>query len=71
MSEENKAIHRSIWEEIWNQGNLDLADEIYDSSHISHGQGIDLPSGPEGLKTLISTSSIYCSVVKNLKWDSL
>ena len=54
MTEENKAIHRSIWEVIWNQGNLDLADEIYDSSHISHGQGIELPPGPEGLKSLIS-----------------
>ena len=54
MSEENKTIHRSIWEEIWNQGNLNLADEIYDSNHISHGQGIELPPGPEGLKTLIS-----------------
>jgi steroid delta-isomerase-like uncharacterized protein len=54
MSEENKAIHRRIWEEIWNQKNLDVADEIYDSSHISNGQGIELPPGPKGLKKLIS-----------------
>ena len=54
MPEENKAFHRSVWEETWNRGNLDVADEIYDSSHISHGQSIELPPGPEGFKKLIS-----------------
>jgi hypothetical protein len=28
MSEENKAIAKRIVQEIWNEGNLELADEI-------------------------------------------
>ena len=54
MSEENKAIGRRVWEELWNQANMDAADEIFDSNFISHGQGIELPPGPEGFRKLVS-----------------
>ena len=33
-SEENKAIYRRIIEEVFNQGNLDVADEIFDKNFI-------------------------------------
>lgn len=58
MSEENKAIARRIFEEVWNQGNLDVADEILDASHVAHGRGGELPTGPEGFKQFVS---IYLS----------
>ena len=32
MSEENKATARRIFEEVQNQGKMDVADEIYDAS---------------------------------------
>ena len=54
MSEENKAIARRIWEEIWNQGNLDVVDEIFDASYVSHGLGVELPPGSEGFKQWVS-----------------
>jgi steroid delta-isomerase-like uncharacterized protein len=54
MSEENKALARRIFEEIWNQGKMDVADEIYDANYITHGHGIELPSGPDGFKQLVS-----------------
>ena len=58
MSEENKAIARRIFEEVWNQGNLDVADEILDASHVTHGRYVELPTGPEGVKQFVS---IYLS----------
>jgi len=33
---ENKAIHRRVYEEIWNKGNLDVVDEIFDDNYIFH-----------------------------------
>ena len=42
MSEGNKAVVRRLVEEVWNKGNLDLADDIVDPSYIRHD-----PSWPE------------------------
>ena len=36
IEEENKAIHRRVYEEIWNKGNLDVVDEIIDDDYIFH-----------------------------------
>jgi len=58
LLEDNKAIARRTFEEIWNQGNLGVADEIYDASSVSHGTGVELPPGPEGFKQYVS---IYLS----------
>jgi steroid delta-isomerase-like uncharacterized protein len=50
MSEENKAIFRRYVEEVSNQGNLDLADEIFDR-YVSHqSDGTTLERGPEDVK---------------------
>jgi len=51
--EENKAIARRIFEEVWNQGKLDVIDEIFDVNYVSHGFG-ELPPGPEGFKQFVS-----------------
>jgi hypothetical protein len=43
-------VHRVI-DEIWNAGNLDLADELFDPTYINHGGLIpDVVRGPEGVK---------------------
>jgi steroid delta-isomerase-like uncharacterized protein len=34
--EENKALHKRIYEEIWNKGNLSVADEVFADSYIYH-----------------------------------
>ena len=36
MSESNKKLARKIFEEIWNQGALPLADELYDADYVAH-----------------------------------
>lgn len=51
MSEENKTISRRRLEDLFNAGNLDVADEIIAPDHTNHDPTIpDFPSGPEGLK---------------------
>jgi steroid delta-isomerase-like uncharacterized protein len=54
MSEENKALVRRWFEEIFNTGNLDVADEIVAQDHALHDPVLsDLPSGPEGDKQVV------------------
>jgi serine phosphatase RsbU (regulator of sigma subunit) len=51
--EENKAIFRRYIEEVWNQGNLELVDEIFDR-YISHQpDGPTLERGPEDVKRFV------------------
>jgi steroid delta-isomerase-like uncharacterized protein len=63
MPEENKAIVRRSFEEVWNQGKLVAADEIYDASFVAHGLGVELPPGPEGFKQFVS---VYRSAFPDL-----
>ena len=53
MSEELKALARRMFEEMWNEGNLDAADELLDASYVAHGLGVELPPGPEGFKQFL------------------
>ena len=56
MSEENKALVRRWFEELFNQGNLDVADEIVAQDHTLHDPVIGgLPTGPEGDKQIVNT----------------
>lgn len=34
--EENKALHRRVYEEIWNKGSLKVADEVIANDYIYH-----------------------------------
>ena len=43
MSEENEALVRRYFEEIWNKGNLQLIDELFTTNFVRHG-----PVGTEG-----------------------
>ena len=53
-TEENKAIMRRVWEEIFNKGDLSVADEIIAPNYVYHGPiGMEF-KGPEGFKQLIT-----------------
>jgi len=52
--EENKAFTHRVSEEIFNQGNLDLVDEIFDKDFIGHGSPEDI-KGPESFKQYLSS----------------
>ena len=51
-TEENKAMVRRWFEEGWNQGNLDVADELFAPNYQSHGADPHLSgaTGPQGPK---------------------
>lgn len=45
------ALVRRVVDEVWNAGDVDLADELFASSYVNHGGLIpDLVKGPEGIK---------------------
>jgi steroid delta-isomerase-like uncharacterized protein len=51
MSEENKAILRRFIGEVWNQGNLSLADQLLSADYTHHDAATpDLGPGPESEK---------------------
>jgi predicted SnoaL-like aldol condensation-catalyzing enzyme len=47
---ENKAALQSIFDEVINQKNLDLADELYSEEHELHPEVPGVTRGPEGMK---------------------
>ena len=51
--EQNKQIMRRMIEEIWNKGNLLVADELFAADHYSPSAP-DLPRGPESVKMLVT-----------------
>jgi len=51
MSEHNKAIVRRLLEEVWNKGNLSLADELFTPNYEHHdASSPDFGRGPESEK---------------------
>ncbi len=51
MSEENKALVRRFYEEVWNKGNLDAAYDVFADEYVRHDlRPGDVPTGPEGQK---------------------
>ena len=51
--EANKALEHRVFEEIWNQGLLDVADEVFAPDAILH-LGTDDVQGPEGFKQYVA-----------------
>lgn len=49
--EQNKTIMRRMIEEVWNQGKMETADELFAPEHTSPSAP-DLPPGPESVKML-------------------
>jgi steroid delta-isomerase-like uncharacterized protein len=51
MSEQNKAVVRRLIEEVWNKGNLSLADQLFTSNYTHHDSSSpDFGHGPESEK---------------------
>jgi len=54
MSEENKAVVRRFIEGVWNNGNLDLIDELISEDHVDHDPGqAALSDGREGVRAFV------------------
>ena len=54
-AEDNKAMHRRVYEEIWNQKNPALIDEVISDDYIYHlpaSVPVNDPRGPEGYKDI-------------------
>lgn len=51
----NERIIKRYFEEVWNNGKLDVLDEIISPEYINHNPGIvNPPLGPEGLKPIVA-----------------
>jgi predicted ester cyclase len=55
MSEENKALVRRYFEEVWDKGNLEAIDELFTADFIRHGPTATEGEvrGLEGFKALV------------------
>ncbi len=49
----NKAVVRRFYEEVWNGGNLDLVEELIAPSFVNHGTGSERGSDREAFKRTI------------------
>jgi steroid delta-isomerase-like uncharacterized protein len=55
MSEQNKTVVRRLFDELWNKGNLQVADEIFAPNYQHHDASTpDLGKGPEGEKKRVN-----------------
>lgn len=54
MSEQNKAIMRRVYDEIWNQGNLETISEIFSPDYVAHFLPPGIPPGRDGLRQFIA-----------------
>jgi predicted ester cyclase len=54
MSEENKRITRGVLEQLFERGNLEVADDLIHPEFVNHEAPPDNPQGPEGLKETLS-----------------
>lgn len=57
--EQNKAIARRHFEELWHTGNLDVADEIYSSRAVGHySDNPDLTGYPDDERELVRADKV-------------
>jgi steroid delta-isomerase-like uncharacterized protein len=55
MSEQNKTVVRRLFDELWNKGNLQVADELIAPNYLHHDDSTrDLGKGPEGEKKRVN-----------------
>ncbi|WP_394835751.1 ester cyclase [Pendulispora rubella] len=51
----NGDLGRRYFEEVWNQGRLEVLDELLSRDYINHTPSVpDPPPGPEGLKPIVA-----------------
>ncbi len=59
-AQESKPIVRRFWD-VWEQGNIDLVDEVLASNYVNHTPATpDQPTGPEEVKAVASSSGVPC-----------
>jgi len=55
MSEQNKTVVRRLFDELWNKGNLQVADEIFAPAYQHHDASTpDLGKGPDSEKKRVN-----------------
>lgn len=55
LVEKNTQIITRYFEEVWNQGKLDVLDELIASNYVNHSPGTPNPApGPDGLKPIVA-----------------
>jgi predicted ester cyclase len=54
--EENKALTRRLVEEVWNKGNLAVADELLAAGYVFHHPAGQVLHGPEEYKQLANAA---------------
>ena len=53
LKESIVGLSRRSFDEIWNNGNLDVADELFSRDYVNHDPASpEIPPGPEGVKQL-------------------
>jgi steroid delta-isomerase-like uncharacterized protein len=63
-AEENKAIVERFWK-VWEEGNIDLVDELLAADHVNHNPATpDQPAGAEGVREVVS---MFRSAMPDLK----
>lgn len=56
MSEENKAVLRRWFDEVWNNGRAEVIDELFDENGVAHGLDPSTPiRGPRDYKPFYET----------------
>ena len=63
--ETNKAIERRVFEEIWNEGSFDIANEIFAPDAVLHGLTADNLNGPEAFKQVVAS---YRAALPDIHW---
>ena len=51
-SEENKALLRRLWEEVFIKGNVDALDQFYAVDFVDHNAWPGIPPGIEGIRQI-------------------
>ena len=63
MTVQNKVAMRRIFEEIWTQGNFEVADEILSPDYVGHFLPPGSPTGREGFRWYVQ---MYRTAIPNL-----
>jgi steroid delta-isomerase-like uncharacterized protein len=53
MSEQNKQLIRRVFEEVYNQGNLDVVEDLASRDFVAHSPSEDI-RGPAGVKQFVT-----------------
>ena len=64
MSEENKAIVRRSFEEIWDKGNIGVVGELYADNFVNHNAPPGMPTDREGFTMFVG---MYTAAFPNTK----